>query len=205
MSLLSRNPIVTGIIVAVMAVVLIELFFPLVFIMSLIVAAILGAIAAITLRAMATGENPEQAVREATTQAAEVVREPDTRVKERRANEQLFRASQSFILSGAAPQLVPTLQEIVEPLRAVVSRALEFAPGSETTFNLVKLASEDLPVQLGNFVDLSEQDRNERTEDLKNQLTQLREKIQELTGFIDSGREADFDAQATFINMKFGS
>jgi hypothetical protein len=201
----SKNPVLTGALIAIAAIILIEVFSPLAILVSLAIGIAIGAVSAVVIRAMASGENPETAVREAASQAAEVVREPETRVKERRANEQLFRASQSFILSGAAPQLVTTLQEIVEPLRAVVSRALEFAPGSETTFNLVKLASEDLPVQLGSYIDLSENDRAEKAEELKTQLTQLREKIKELTGFIDSGREADFDAQATFINMKFGA
>ena len=200
----TKNPIVIGVVIAIAAILLIEVFSSLAILFSIIIGVVIGAIAAIVIRALATGEDPAQAVQEAATQAADIVREPETRIKERRANEQLFRASKHFVLSGAAPQLVSVLQEIVEPLRQVVTRALEFAPDTETTFNLVKLASEDLPEQLGNFVDLSADDRIAKASELREQLVQLREKIQELTGFIDSGRSAEFEAQATFINMKFG-
>lgn len=202
MSLLTR--ILTGVGIGIVAIFVIELVLnPAIFI-SLAVGVVIGAVAIVVLKAFATGEDPSEAVRETATQVRETVQEPETAVKERKANEQLLRASTDFVTSGAAPALVGPIQGLVEPLREVVRRSLEFAPDTETTFNLVKLASEELPQQLRAFVNLSADDRAAKADAFTAQLDELAEKVRELTGFIDQGNADAFSAQSQFIEMKFG-
>lgn len=194
-----------GAAIGAVAVVVIEVVFSLSIFISFGVGAAIGIVGFIVLNAMAKGEDPVTAVREEVSRAAETIREPDTRTRERQANEQLHAASLVFVTSGAAPALVEPLREIVESLRALVARALEFAPQSETTFNLTKLASEDLPLIVGQFIDLSPADREAKQSELAEKFHSLTQKVGELTGFIDQGRVSDFEAQAMFINLKFGT
>lgn len=193
-----------GVAIGVIAIIAIELIFTWTFVISLAIGLVVGAVGVTVIKAMASGENSETAIRDTVAQARAVVQEPETATKERRANQQLHTASVAFVTSGAAPGLVKPLEGIVEPLRELVSRALEFAPGSETTFNLVKLATEDLPQILGQFVDMSAADRSAKQADLEEQFSSLTNQLKELTAFVDQGRAADFDAQSMFINLKFG-
>lgn len=196
--------IAIALVVALCAFWLIELLLNPAILVSLVVGAGLGAVTIIVLKAFATGEDPAEAVRETVREVRETVQEPETAVKERLANEQLLRATTDFVTSGVAPALVQPVKGLVEPLREVVRRALEFAPDTETTFNLVKLASEELPQQLRAFVNLSDDDRAAKADTFTSQLSELAGKVKELTGFIDQGNADAFAAQSQFIDMKFG-
>lgn len=189
--------------VAALAVVLLEAFTPLAFIMSLIGGILIGAGVALALLARSRGENPEAMVKEVVQAAKAVVTEPNTTFAERVANEQLARTYETLLLSGKAPEVGPAVQEIIVTLRPAVSRALQFAEASETTFNLVKLAKEDLPEAVRLFLDLSDTDRVAKQSDFVAQLSTLSKKVKELVSIIDTGQADAFDAQSGFINLKF--
>lgn len=170
---------------------------------SIIIGLVAGAIVVIILVARASGQKPEHVVREVVKAAQEAVSEPQSVVDERAAHEQLLRACIAFIIGGGGSSLKEEVQNIVEQLRGIVPRAIEFAPGSETTFNLLKLAREDLPTQLRSFVDMSVNDQAQAREKFALQLQKLGEKLSRLAEFIDGGRKSQFETESAFIDLKF--
>jgi hypothetical protein len=88
-------------------------------------------------------------------------------------------------------------------LRQLLPRAVEFAADSETTFNVLKLAREDLPKQLRSFADMSAKDRDEKRDQLVSQFDAVEKKLAQLAAIIDRGRLDQFDAESAFIDLKF--
>lgn len=192
-----------AVVVSCFTAILVELVtdFPLLF--SVGIGFLTGAAVAIILIARSRGEAPRAVAEEVVATARAVVTEPDTTFRERAANEQLYRTSELLLLSGKAPEAVPVLKELTEVLRVATNRALQFAEKSETTFNLTKLATEDLPLAVKLFLELGESDRLTKQGAFTRQLTELTSKVKELVSIIDSGQADTFNAQSTFINMKF--
>lgn len=188
---------------AALAVVLLEALTSLAFIVSLLGGILFGAGTALVLLARSRGENPETMAKEVVEAARAVMTEPKGAVEERAANEQLARTYETLLLSAKAPEVGPVTQELIVTLRPAVSRALQFAEASETTFNLVKLAKEDLPEAVRLFLDLSDTDRAAKQGEFIAQLSALSKKINELVSIIDAGQADAFDAQSGFINLKF--
>ncbi|WP_395001121.1 hypothetical protein [Acinetobacter sp.] len=186
-----------------LTVILLEALTPLAFIVSLFSGILFGIGTAVVLLARSRGENPETMAKEVVEAAKAVVTESKSSVEERAANEQLARTYETLLLSGKAPTVVPAVQELIMTLRSVVSRALQFAEASETTFNVVKLAKEDLPEAVRLFLDLSDTDRAAKQGEFIAQLSTLSKKIVELVSIIDAGQADAFDAQSGFINLKF--
>lgn len=186
-----------------LTVILLETLTPLAFIVSLFSGILFGIGTAVVLLARSRGENPETMAKEVVEAAKAVVTESKSSVEERAANEQLARTYETLLLSGKAPTVVPAVQELIMTLRSVVSRALQFAEASETTFNVVKLAKEDLPEAVRLFLDLSDTDRAAKQGEFITQLSTLSKKIVELVSIIDAGQADAFDAQSGFINLKF--
>ncbi len=182
--------------VAALAVVLLEALTPLAFIVSLIGGILFGAGTALVLLSRSRGENPEAMAKEVVQAAKAAVTEPNTAVNERAANEQLARTYETLLLSAKAPEVGPAVQELIVTLRPAVSRALQFAESSETTFNVVKLAKEDLPEAVRLFLDLSDTDRVAKQGDFIAQLSALSKKVKELVSIIDTGQADAFDAQS---------
>jgi hypothetical protein len=191
-----------GLFVAILTGGVVELLFNLNFI-SIVVGFLVGAVVVIILIATARGEDPKQVAKEVVRAAREVVTESPYVAAERAAHEQLFRACTSFVMCGNEVSLCDTLKRTVEKIRTILPRAIEFAPDSETTFNILKLAREDLPRQIEAFVDLSTDDKNAVKEKFATQLNALLEKITRLGDFIDQGRKGQFDAESAFIDLKF--
>ncbi len=186
-----------------LTVILLEALTPLAFIVSLFSGILFGIGTAVVLLARSRGENPETMAKEVVQAAKAVVTESKSSVEERAANEQLARTYETLLLSGKAPTVVPAVQELIMTLRSVVSRALQFAEASETTFNVVKLAKEDLPEAVRLFLDLSDTDRAAKQGEFIAQLSTLSKKIVKLVSIIDAGQADAFDAQSGFINLKF--
>lgn len=186
-----------------LTVILLEALTPLAFIVSLLGGILFGIGTAVVLLARSRGENPETMAKEVVEAAKAVVTESKSSVEERAANEQLARTYENLLLSGKAPTVVPAVQELIMTLRPAVSRALQFAEASETTFNVVKLAKEDLPEAVRLFLDLSDTDRAAKQGEFIAQLSTLSKKIVELVSIIDAGQADAFDAQSGFINLKF--
>jgi hypothetical protein len=191
-----------GVLVAIAVWAVVELLFNIGF-WPLVIGVLAGAAAVIVLIARARGESPRQVVRDVTRAAHEAVTEPATTTAERAAHEQLFMACQAFILEGGGTSVQPALKELAEKLRGLVPRALEFSPGSETTFNVVKLAREDLPKILYTFIRLSDADKATKSGPLATQLAEISVKLTRLGEFIDQGLRSQFDAETTFVNIKF--
>jgi hypothetical protein len=185
------------------AVLLLESFTSLALIASLVIGLGIGAVSAIALISLSRGEQPEAVAKEVVTTAKAVVTEPRSLYEERAANEQLARAYEDLLLSAKAPEVGPALQNLIMELRPAVSRALQFAETSETTFNLVKLAKQDLPEAVRLFLDQSDADRIAKQADFIDQLSSLSKKVNDLVSIIDSGQADAFEAQSSFINLKF--
>lgn len=182
---------------------LLELLFNPANLLSILVGIAAGMAVVIIFLARSRGETPQAVAKEVVTAAQAAVSEPKSRVDERAAQEQLFRACEAFVLSGAAANLGSTLEVVATKLRLLLPRALGFAPDSETTFNVVKLAREDMPRQLSAFVDMSATDRDANRENLKVQWVSLMAKLDKLAEIIDRGRADQFDNESAFIDMKF--
>ncbi len=170
---------------------------------SLTIGFLVGAAVTVVLIARSRGENPKTVAAEVVQTAKATVSEPKTVFDERAANEQLARTYETLLFSAKAPAVMPTAQELIVTLRLAVSRALQFAESSETTFNLVKLAKEDLPEAVRLFLDQSDTDRALKEGDFIAQLEALSKKVKELVSIIDAGQADAFDAQSSFINLKF--
>lgn len=186
-----------------LTVILLEALTPLAFIVSLFSGILFGIGTVVVLLARSRGENPETMAKEVVEAAKAVVTESKSSVEERAASEQLARTYETLLLSGKAPTVVPAVQELIMTLRPAVSRALQFAEASETTFNVVKLAKEDLFEAVRLFLDLSDTDRAAKQGEFIAQLSTLSKKIVELVSIIDAGQADAFDAQSGFINLKF--
>jgi hypothetical protein len=195
--------ILWGIGVAAIAVLLLESLTSMAFIASLAAGLGIGAVSVIALISLSRGEQPQVVAKEVVTTAKAVVSEPRSLFDERSANEQLARVYEELLLSAKAPEVGPGLQELIIELRPAVSRALQFAEASETTFNLVKLAKEDLPKAVRFFLDQSDVDRAAKQSDFIAQLKALSGKVKELISIIDAGQADAFNAQSSFINLKF--
>ncbi len=197
------NKTLIGLAIAVLTVILLEAFTPAALLVSLIIGLVVGAGTAALLIALSRGENPQAVAKEVVETAKAVVTEPRTLFEERAANEQLARTYETLLLSAKAPEVGPAVQELIVTLRPAVSRALQFAESSETTFNLVKLSKEDLTEAVRLFLDQSDADRAAKESDFIAQLSALSKKVKELVSIIDSGQADAFDAQSGFINLKF--
>jgi hypothetical protein len=195
--------IIVIVVTAVIAAVILESFTSLALTMSLLFGVVAGIAAAVVLLSMSRGENPKAVAEEVVRTAKAVVTEPPSTFQERAASEQLFRMLEQLTLSGVAPAVVPSLKQVVGKLREAVSRALEFSEHSETTFNLVKLAKEDLPSQVTAFITLSDTDRASKQDGFISQLFALSSKIDELLGLINAGQADAFAAQSEFVATKF--
>ncbi len=182
---------------------LLELIFNPANLLSILVGIAAGVAVVIMLLARSRGETPQAVAKEVVAAAQAAVSEPKTRVDERAAQEQLFRACEAFVLSGAATNFGPALEAVAAKLRQLLPRALGFAPESETTFNVVKLAREDIPRQLSAYVDMSPTDRDANRESLKAQWVTLMAKLDKLAEIIDRGRADQFESESAFIDMKF--
>lgn len=180
-----------------------ELLFNLSNFLAVVIGVAVGAVAVVVLLARSRGESATAVAREVVTAASAVVTEPRSTTEERAAHEQLLRAVTSFVTSGAAQGSAVPVRELVETLRGMLPRAIGFAPDSETTFNVLKLAREDLPKQLRAFSDMSSTDWTAKRSDLEAQLRALKEKLEKLGAIIDRGRSDQFDAESAFINLKF--
>lgn len=198
-----KRYLIIALIAAAVTVVVLELLTPLALFISLLIGALIGGAVVVLLLALSRGEQPEAIVREVAAAARETVSEPPTRAKERRVQQQLFSSYEKLVLAGVAPLVAPALQALVVTLRDVVPRALQFSEHSETTFNLVKLASEDLPSQVASYLALGPADRDASRGAFIAQLDQLTAKVGELALFIDAGQADAFNAQSEFLNVKF--
>ena len=195
--------ILIGVLIALAAVMIIELLLPLKLLFSILIGVGIGGAVTIWLLSRSRGENPKVVAKEVVAAAKAVVQEPKPTVEERAAHVQLLRMYESFVMSGKAPRLAPALQEVIGKLRLAIPRALEFAENSETTFNLVKLAREDLPSQVSAFLTLSPEDRALQQDGFIVQLAALSKKIDELLGFIDAGQADAFTTHSQFVDIKF--
>lgn len=192
-----------AVLVTVIAVVLLESLTPLTLALSLLFGVVAGMVTAIVLLSLSRGEDPKAVAKEVVATAKAVVTEPQSTFEERAVNEQLFRMLEQLTLSGKAPDVVSPLGQLVGKLREAVPRALEFSERSETTFNLVKLAKEDLPLQVTAFLTLSDADRAVKQDGFISQLFALSSKIDELLGLINAGQSDAFAAQSEFVATKF--
>jgi hypothetical protein len=197
------NKIIGSVIIAILAAIVVEMLFDL-NMFSILIGIAAGGIAAIILSAFARGEKPEVVAREVAKAARDVMTEPPSVTQERTAQEQLFRACTSFVTSGAGDvETKNKLQLLTDVLRGVLPRALEFAPESETTFNIMKLAREDLPNLLQSFVNLPLNQQKAKASELIVQFDGVTQKLKRLVAIIDQGSTSKFDAESAFINFKF--
>lgn len=192
-----------GFAVGILAVLAMEALFSFVFWISLLIGIGVGVVVVIMLIAFSRGEQPTEVAQEVVKAARAVVTEDPTTVLERRANEQLFLAQSNLTLSGKGAGLVPVLATTIGKLRDAVNRSLEFAPDSETTFNLVKFATEDLPGQVGTFLTLAEKDIEKAEVVFSEQLQTMDARVEKLLGFINSNQRDAFDVESTFVDLKF--
>lgn len=169
----------------------------------ILIGVVVGGVAVVVLLARARGESPQQVAREVVQAARSVVTEPASTTEERAAYEQLLQASTAFVTSGADLVIHGAVKDTVLKLRALVARALEFYPESETTFNVVKLAKEDLPKLITAFVDLSLADQRASSEKFSAQLAAVSSKLSKISSTIDRGRQDQFDAESSFVDLKF--
>jgi hypothetical protein len=161
-----------------------------------------GIIAASFLIARSRGENPKEVVKEVVRQAVQ----PDPGAEERPIHEQLIRTNQALRLNASlSPVVLDSFERLIDLIRLVAPEAIDKAPDSETTFDLMRLGKTHLPELAGKFLALSAADQQGAQDKLLGQLQKLAEVVEKAQRALDESRLADFEAQHGFLEVKFGA
>lgn len=193
-----RN-ILIGFAICVLTIVGIELLFNPAILISILAGVVLGVIAVIILIAQSRGEKPVEVAKEVVEQAVR----PDPGAEERPVHEQLCRLNLRVRVEGVSPSVLLVTEELIDLLRGVIPQALEQASGSETTFDLKELATENLPRLVNEFLDLAEETRVSQETTFTEQLRGLINSVETLKQHLDQGQLHEYEVEHGFLSVKF--
>jgi hypothetical protein len=163
---------------------------------------LLGIIAASFLFARSRGEDPKKLAKELVNQAMH----PDPGAEERPVHEQTARINLALRLDPhVSGETIKAFESLIDLLRDVAPKALESAPNSEMTYDIMELGKSHLPSLANRFLALSVESRQQAQDKLLNQLQELSDIVKTAGRALDEGRLSDFEAHQDFLKAKFGS
>ncbi len=198
MDLLKKNPILTGVLTAILVMILAELMFNPSNLVSIIIGAGIGILAAATLVARSRGERTADVVEEVVQQVVN----PTPDALKNKVENLLMELNESLRVKSQVPSVTTAAEEVIDLLLEVVPRALDDSPNSEATFDLEKLSTDYLSELLNNFMELSNDDQAAHTEDILNQLQELAESVRAAKKSLDEGNLDDFQISSSFLRAK---
>ncbi len=192
---------VWGVVAFVVVMLLLRLLLGFGWVWALGIAFVAGAVIAAYLIARSRGERPKDVIREVARQVVT----PDPGADERPIHEQLARLNQRVRLEVASAPVIAGSERLIDLLRVVAPQAQRDAAGAETTFDLVRLATDHLPRLVGEYLDLSSAHRGAQETTLVDRLQKLVEHVTKVRNFLDQGRLSDFEAARGFVDIKFNT
>ena len=100
-------------------------------------------------------------------------------------------------------EMLNTIESIIDDLKATIPPMMEKYPGETLTYELKKIGSSHLYNNVKEYLDLSDESRENQMSIFKNTLTSLHEVSKRARDIAEKNETQEFKTMATFLKTKF--
>ena len=105
--------------------------------------------------------------------------------------------------AGLEPEILNSIESIIDDLKATIPPMMEKYPGETLTYELKKIGSAHLYNNVKEFLDLSDESRENQMSIFKNTLASLNEVSARARNIAEKNETQEFKTMATFLKTKF--